>query len=181
MSALQIMVNNVEPEIKASLAESYNEEGETPLIVAIQRKSLPLVKYVIHELNVDTFRTGKFAWNGVGYVEAPPLFMAIIASDFYISKYLIEFQSNTFDGETVGLNAIISNSLDRVEKINVLELLGTAYIHHDLQHPRHNNQTTQRRGLFYWKEAMNLRLLSSEGESPIFFRTTHPTALLARP
>jgi ankyrin repeat protein len=169
LSALQIMVNNVEPEIKASLAESYNEEGETPLIVAIQRKSLPLVKYLIHELNVDTFRTGKFAWNGVaGYVEAPPLFMAIIASDFYISKYLIEFQSNTFDGETVGLNAIISSSLGRVEKINVLELLGAAYIHHDLQHPRHNNQTTRRRGLVYWKEAMNLRLFpSSEGEPPI--------------
>lgn len=48
LSALQIMVNNVEPEIKVSLAESYNEKGETPLIVAIQRKSLPLVKYLIH-------------------------------------------------------------------------------------------------------------------------------------
>lgn len=157
MSALQLTLGNVEPEVKALLAESHNERGETALVVAIRRRDLSLVKYLIDDLKVDTCRIGNFTWNGVEYLDVPPLFMAIICADFYIFKYMLEYQHLNLVDERAGINEILSSLQPSQEKINVLELLGAAYIHHDLVHPRNNNQTTRRRGLQYWREAMNLR------------------------
>lgn len=166
LSALQLTLGNVEPEVKAWLVESYNERGETALVVAIRRRDLSLVKYLMDDLKVDTCRIGNFTWNGVEYLDVPPLFMAIICADFYIFKYMLEYQHLNLVDERAGINEILASLQPSQEKINVLELLGATYIHHDLVHPRNNNQTTRRRGLQYWREAMNLRHPSSV-EPPI--------------
>ena len=60
------------------IANSFNENGVTPLLLAITESNLLMTEYLIWNLNVNINQTGKFFWNGMGYLEGPPLFAAIL-------------------------------------------------------------------------------------------------------
>ena len=68
--------NGLEETVK--MANSFNENGETPLLLAISGDKFWMAHYLIMSLNVDITQMGKFLWNGVEYLEGPPLFAAIL-------------------------------------------------------------------------------------------------------
>lgn len=66
--------------ITINAAESYNEQGETPLLVAMRRKHFDAVKFLVTDLKVDVIgQNGRFSWKGIDCSEVPPLFAAIIS------------------------------------------------------------------------------------------------------
>ena len=172
------IMNAVGREEATNLAKSFNELGETPLLVAIKENNRLMVTFLVEVLNAPVNQMGRFLWEGADYPEVPPLFAAIICD-----KILHETRQQTFDtfivnflitapntGERpinvfhVCLDSILASSVsNRTQKIDILELLGAAFIHAEM---------TLRPGLLEfavecWKKALILRQATPEGESPI--------------
>ncbi|KAI9554276.1 hypothetical protein GHT06_019548 [Daphnia sinensis] len=144
------------PEVTAELAKSYNEDGETPLLMATRQGKKKMVKFLLQQLHVPVSQHGRFTWNGVEYPEVPPLFVAILCGQTDIVPQLVAAEIKS--GQTLNsINSIVYSTNDRHQKINILELLGAANLcFYDLHGSREL-------GLLYWKEAMNLRNATNDG------------------
>ena len=70
------------------LAQSYTDEGSTPLLLAIRYERLDLVKFLMEELEARLNQTGRFVWEEEEYEDVPPLFAAVISGQLSITKYL---------------------------------------------------------------------------------------------
>ena len=127
-------------------AQTYNEEGSTAVLLAIQNQSLDLVKYLIEELKAPLNKTGRFVWEGEEYVDVPPLFAAVISDQVSLIQYLTSL--NPFESYDSYL-LLFSISKNRSDKIDVLELMGAAYILLE----RKNGGI----GWQLWEEALKLR------------------------
>ena len=77
---LQEVLISIEPEEKGKIVNSFNSEGETPLLVAVIRNHHEMVKFLVDNLKADIFKMGRFKWKGIEYEEALPLFVAILSS-----------------------------------------------------------------------------------------------------
>ncbi len=149
------------------LAKSLNEDGETPLLLAISENCQEVVEFLIHNLNVPVEQHGLIFWDDYDSEEAPPLFSAICYNQKKVPtivNLLIDKELATNKiGEYRVLNSVLSsNTIIRSQKITILELIGAAYI---LKKPETGN--TIMCGLQCWIEATHLRGLTVHEEDPI--------------
>ena len=163
--------------ITTDMAKSFNECGETPLLLAIKKNNHLMVAFLVEVLDAPVNQMGRFLWNGIDYPEVPPLFAAIISQktfDPLIVKCLI-IALNTGKRLThlIPVNALIDSILEspnsnRVQKIDILELIGAAFI---LAFIRDFIEVIQPDLLEFavdcWKKAMILRQATPESEPPI--------------
>jgi hypothetical protein len=148
-------------DVTSKLAQSYNEEGETPLLVAIKCKHLNVVKFLVEDLKVNIGQIGRFFWKTVDYSEVLPLFASIITDQLSIMKFL----------SAISLDSIMSSSIPRLQKIDQLELIGSTFILLKnvpwISQEDDGNDPDEQRGRMCWKEAMTLRLCPADGEPQI--------------
>ena len=126
---LQKLLKKTKRQERAKIADAFNLKGETPLLVAIRRNDKEMVKFLIKELNADISKAGRFTWKGVDYTEALPLFAAIL-SDPTCNVYIVNFlaaQDTTFNTVT-NICDLASNLLPHTQKIDMMELMGAAYM-----------------------------------------------------
>jgi hypothetical protein len=158
-------------EITIDAAQSYNEQGETPLLVAIRRKHIGVVKFLVSELKVDIGQSGRFAWKGLDHSQIPPLFAAIISGQVAIVDYLISVEN--LDTPSIPMSSIMSSSISRQEKIDALELMGSAYIFY-------GEETARGFGLPCWMQAMTLRQSTTRGQPEIPKNLHHSSELVRK-
>ena len=141
-------------------------EGETPLIAAIKENQFPQIKCWIQDSKVNINELGRFSWKGLDYLEAPPLFVAIMC-DYSPLRNIVQLLTDrelaTNNKSLAILDSISSSArLSRTEKIDVLELVGAAYIlkkNFDLK--------SLKFALQYWRAAQSLRRDDDSGRPPI--------------
>ena len=142
---------------EAMIVNSFNSGGETPLIVAIKGNHHEMVKFLIEELKADVFKTGRFNWKGMEYLQALPLFVATL-SDFTSDQCIINFLVGKSTVDISILNPFVMTAkMLPSQKIDMLELMGAAFI-------VHLNVADWRRrielGICCWESALNIRLHS---------------------
>ena len=159
-------------DLTSKLAQSCNEDGETPLLLAIKSKHFQVVKFLIEDLDVNFGEIGRFFWKSVDYGEVLPLFASIISDQRSIMKYLITKEmkykpSISLDSEM----SLRRNNVPRPQKIDQLELIGAAFIllrgsstYYVEENHRDNDGLRAR---MYWLQAMILRHRPDEGEPEI--------------
>lgn len=113
-------------DVTSKLAQSYNKEGETPLLVAIKCKHLNVVKFLVEDLKVNIGQIGRFFWKTVDYSEVLPLYASIISDQLSIMKFL--FAEEMKYESAISLDSIMSSSIPRPQKIDQLELIGAGFI-----------------------------------------------------
>ena len=105
--------------LMTNLAQSYTDEGQTALLLAIQSRHLNIVKFLIEELNAPQDQTGNFQWKGQEYFEVLPLFAAIISDQLCTIKYLASLKiPDDF------LESFFSDSKNRLGKLTRWSLWG---------------------------------------------------------
>ena len=147
VEALQEVVNSCGLEQTAEYAKSQNEERETPLIVAVKGEHYEVVEFLVDELHVSVGQTGRFLWNGVDYLQVPPLFAVIICGKLPYHP-IIELLIAKDVANPVVLESILSSSIPRSLKIDILELIGAAYA---------LNENRRRIAMDFWVHATTLR------------------------
>jgi hypothetical protein len=157
---LLMILNTHGPEVITELSKSYNKHGETPLLVSIKKGNVDMVKYLIGKLDVPIGQIGRFVWTGVEYVDVPALYVAIVSGEMDIAAYLLSKEVNSFQTAAI-VESIMSSLNQRQEKINILELMGAFTLYFYETHPSPQNL------IVYWREAMNLRNSTVDGEPTI--------------
>ena len=105
--------------LMTNLAQSYTDERQTALLLAIQNRHLNIVKFLIEELNAPQDQTGNFQWKGQEYFEVLPLFVAIISDQLCTIKYLASLKiPDDF------LESFFSDSKNRLGKLTRWSLWG---------------------------------------------------------
>ncbi len=151
-----------EVEEKGDLAHLINEDGETPLLLAIQAQDQKMVKFLVNELNVDIAQLGRLRWKDVDYSEAPPLFAAIICIPQLNSSIILSMLYKDGTEIPMTLNSIVlSEAIPREQKIDMLELIGSLYVI-----SREMVSDGLELALKYWKQATIFRQ-STKDEPPI--------------
>ena len=121
---LQELLEKIEPQERATIADAFNSERETPLLLAIKGNHFKMMKFLIEELKVDIYKPGRFNWKGVAYTEAPPLFAAIL-SDFTSNHCIVNFiVLKTTANLTFLLPSVMFVTIPQSQKIDMLELMG---------------------------------------------------------
>ena len=119
-------------ELMAQLARSSNDLGETPLILAVKRNHEEMVKFLVEELDAPIGQTGRFVWKGIDYQSVSPLFVAIFAEHTDPMPILEFLNGKEIPSEAnespAGFDSIMSSSVPLTQKIDILELMGAAYI-----------------------------------------------------
>ncbi len=120
------------------LSSAFNELGETPLLLAVKRNHKEMVKFLVEELSAWTGQTGRLLWKEVDYQGVPPLFAALLHDRTFglpLVSFLIEKDQQRADEADPGFHRpfdlhyiSLSSSMPRMQKIDVLELIGAAYI-----------------------------------------------------
>ena len=146
VEALQEVVNSCGLEQTAKYAKSQNEEGETPLIVAVKGHNEKVVRFLVEELHVSVGQTGRFLWKTLNWSSVPPIFAAIICHKLP-DQPIINFLIRRDAANPVVLESILSSSIPRSLKIAVLELIGAAYA----------LKEKQRIAMDFWVHATTLR------------------------
>ena len=155
VEALQEVVNSCGLEQTAEYAKSQNEERETPLIVAVKGEHYEVVEFLVDELHVSVGQTGRFLWKGVDYSQVPPIFAAIIC-DKLPCHPIIHFLIARDVANPVVLDSVLSSSIPRSLKIDVLELVGAAYVI-PYALAGQANENNRRIALNFWSHATSLR------------------------
>nr|CAH0110184.1 unnamed protein product [Daphnia galeata] len=165
-----MMLNTHGPEVITELSKSYNEHGETPLLVSIKKGNVDMVKYLVGKLDVPIGQIGRFVWKGVECVDVPALYVAIVRGEMGIAAYLLSKEVESNQTAQI-IDSILSNpNNERQVKINILELIGAINFYFYLSNPARQN------GLMYWRAAMNLRQPTIDGE-PAMPKTLLPSDL----
>ena len=162
VSELEQILKKMEPDVKVRIVDSFNTEGETPLLVAIRGSHNEMVKFLVEELEADIFKTGRFNWKGIEYEEALPLFAAIlsdITSDQFIIKFLVLKSPTDVTAAASVLEKIFQKSNTTLQLIDMMELMGAAYI---LQPNEVGGITRNWLGVMCWEVALHLRNMQSE-------------------
>nr|CAH0106361.1 unnamed protein product [Daphnia galeata] len=163
------LLNTHGPEVITELSKSYNEHGETPLLVSIKKGNVDMVKYLVGQLDVPIGQIGRFVWKGVEYLDVPALYVAIVRGEMGIAAYLLSKEVESNQTRKI-IDSIISSPNERQVKINMLELMGAINFYFYQSDPARQN------GLIYWREAMNLRQPTIDGE-PAMPKTLLPSDL----
>lgn len=156
---LNKIIGKIGGEMIFNLAQSYNEMGETPLLVAISNRHLNVVQFLVGVLEIDISQEGRFSWKDLNYLKIPPLFAAIISDQMSIIHYLIETKK-----VAVNLDLFLSDSSTHHitelfrNKIDVLELIGAAYI-------LHGDRESCLCGLSYWEKSESFVPVPVDGRS----------------
>ena len=53
VTGLKQIIAETKPEVVTEIVKSTNSQGETPLLLAIKRQNLDMVKYLVEELKAD--------------------------------------------------------------------------------------------------------------------------------
>jgi hypothetical protein len=145
-----------------------NEDGETPLLLAIRLKHFGLRDFLV-DLLKESIRDE----------DCPQCLFSIIHQlseklpRTEVIGYLVKTTDNLFWLEVV-LKSIMSSSITRSEKIIVLEMMGAAFIFND---SIPDEEMAHLRGLHCWKEAMVLRYSPTCNEQTIPVIPLDPTEL----
>ena len=142
------------PELVEKLKSLSRMESMVPqLLFFIKGNHLPVVKFFIEEDAQHIGQMGEFVWKGVEYVEVPPLFAAILSDQtthLEIVNFLVD-QDLLKESPAVIYPILQSITIPRLQKIDMLELMGAAYILRSYQ------GKGSQFGLLCWKHAMILR------------------------
>ena len=156
LDKLKDILNQDGMEETAALAKSFNEYNETPLLTAISTNQKEMVKFLIDTLRAPIDQIGDIWWDSTDddyHEQGPPLFCAIICNeDLSIVKFLIDKEMSNTTVEHPVLNSVLTSSIDRLQKIMILELIGATYI---LERPE--LERAKKTGLLCWIEALLLR------------------------
>ena len=91
---LEIMLEANGTKLMKNLAGSYNEQGETPLLIAIKHKYYDIFDFLIDYLHVDVTQNSRFLWSGVECGNLSPLFAAIVSdADTNLIERLIDLEN----------------------------------------------------------------------------------------
>lgn len=159
LPCLEEIVLKLDPQSKFKLANSYNQRKETPLLVAINRGHVSIVRFLVNNMKANAGQTGRFKWKKFYCEETPPLLAAIVSNQGGIVQFFTTDSQVTIP--KLSYDAVISSSMSRLDKINALELMGASFIF--AQTPSQCHQL----GLFCWKEAMKLRLPINNDEQSL--------------
>ena len=155
------MVTTNGKERMVQLARSSNDLGETPLILAVKGNHEKMVELLVEGLDTPIGQTGRFIWKGIDYQAVPPLFAAILAEhtdSMPMLKLLIEKDLPENNNSPAVLDSIMSSSIPRAQKIDVLEFVGAAYFLESFDPDV---------CIEYWIQAMELRQSTADGGPPI--------------
>jgi hypothetical protein len=103
-------LNTHGPEVVSELSKSYNENGETPLLVAIKKGNMNMVKYLVGKLDVPIGQIGRFLWRDVEYNDVPALYVALVSGEMDIAAYLL-YQEDWTQVPKI-FDSIMSSSID---------------------------------------------------------------------
>ncbi len=160
MTELEEILATKGPEITKVLATSVDEQGTSPMMIAIRHECYKVVAFLIANFGVDvTGCHGTFEWSGTKYYNVSPLCAAIISRQLGIISQFITIQHGQLDKVIADMEEIKSSSISREDKIEVLELMGAAYVFY--------NRDSSTYAIFIWKEAMRLRHSTVNGEPAI--------------
>jgi ankyrin repeat protein len=155
------------PAVTTELSTSYNEHGQTPLLVAIQLGNLEMVQFLVDKLDVPIVQIGRFVCGGVEYLDVPALYAAIVCGELDIAAYLLTAEVRSHQTDPM-IDSIVSSPNGRQEKINILELMGAVNFYFYETHPAPQN------GLKYWRAALHLRH-STAADEPDLPKTILPS------
>ena len=136
-------------------------ESLTPqLLFFIKANHLSIVKFFIEEDTEYVGQMGEFVWKGVEYVEVPPLFAAILSDQTtHIEIVSLLVDQDLLNKSPAVVDPILQSiTIPRLQKIDMLELMGAAYILRSYQ------GKGSQFGLLCWKHAMILRQSIEDGE-----------------
>ena len=160
---LQELLKKMEPDVKVRIANSFNTEGETALIVAIKGNHQEMVKFLVEEMKADIFKMGRFKWKELDYEEAMPLFVAVL-SDYTFNQSIVNFlvtkdtsDEDTADPPDILKPFLISKFSKVMQNIDMLELMGAAYI----LHTHEDGIIRVWLGIYCWTHALRLREMHS--------------------
>jgi hypothetical protein len=161
LSKLQLVNRTYSPnQLLTSLAQR-NEEGETPLTVAMKRKNVPVIKEMVTWILDYSFPKKECKTMPIFIIDEIFHHIPVLESD---ELYECDTHFHRFDRESwlelIGLVFLQSTSLSRQDKIIALELIGALAIIHC--HERHESMS--RLALKCWREAMTLRYFPQDGE-----------------
>ena len=169
VAELQELLSGVKPKEKAKIANSYNLEGETPLIVAIRGNQHEMVKFLVEELEAD-FKTGQFNWKGIEYVEALPFFVAVLSDNGTSDQFIIQFLVAKSPTDVTAAVSVLKKVFQKSNKTPVcqsqltdmMELMGAAYM---MQIDEEGEITRAWLGMYCWDIALQLRNMQSEASA----------------
>ena len=145
--------------ISTDLARSYNDFGETPLLVAIRYRHFNVVKCLFEDFKVSVSQTGQFPWKDSTYLEVLPIFAAIVSDQLSMVEYLYVKEMED-EPPLKSLDSVLLSWMPRLQKINQLELVGAAFILFE-------DVIACQLGWTYLKIAMRLRQFPTDGGSKI--------------
>ena len=117
-------------EVVTETVKSLKSKGETPLLLAIKRQNLDMVKYLVEELKADIGQLG-LVWNGLKNLTVPPLVSAMMySSPRHLIDHLIEYlmKQDAANESSVVLNSIHSSNLPQEQKMDLFKLVGAVYV-----------------------------------------------------
>ena len=155
---LKEIVIDIEPEEAIKIANTVNNNGETPLIVAIQGNHYKMIEYLVKELKANIYQFGRFIWKECDYAEVPPIFAAILCDmsdehfiiDFLIDQDVIKNVSPGF------VDAIVPGPSTLVCQTDMLKLLGAAYILNELEFDIDQDRPYIEFGMQFWTKALSI-------------------------
>ena len=153
---LETFVTTHGMEVAVHLVNSSNETGQTPLLLAVRGNNEKMVELLSVKFNTPISKIRRFMWKGLDYEAIPPCFIVLVCSSKIIPsivRFLIV--RNPFYTSPIFINNIISSNNTLQQKIEILELVGAAYILESLADGKQNNLTEL--GLACWKQAILLR------------------------
>ena len=158
---LKKIVKDCGPEERSRMANSFNIEGETPLMVAIKEDQKPMIRYLVDQLKANFWQLGRFIWNGLDYPQVPPLFAAVFCiTDTATYPHPRSFIHSLIDQDIDNngtpnsyIDDILSSHLSPAMKMHVLKLLGAVYLFERC------NRTGNERlefGIRFWSAAISI-------------------------
>ncbi len=164
VTELKKLLSKFEQEVVEKISKSCNIDGETPLLLAIKGNHKKMVKFLLQNLNVPIAQTGRFVWRELVYGAVPPLLAAILSdqtSDLCIIDFLITKEVRIFTS-SVNVDSVLSSPIPCSQKIEILELMGAAYIL-----IQQGKQRACQFGLQCWTEAIALRQSTGDDCGPM--------------